>query len=236
VGLFGASYLPGWRERPAGLATEIAGFEPLHQDRSLFKSRLRRPRSECAPISKFFIPTWQLYPFFIPHGRAPVVGQAETISTDEPQPNRPHNTCSARRLPRTGQPYLFTPRTAGWTSTTTKARTRCGVCALGVATGCSAEASAAVTPPQFTSVCWPRASDTATTLGLTSATCSPACRRCFPRRAKNNSSPCCPIAGNRPEPASLPLAVVLRPPLLRVLPDTYPFPMIARKPGRLSAN
>jgi hypothetical protein len=55
VGLFGATHLPSWRERPAGLPTEIARFEPLHQDRSLFKNRpsgiaIRLRRSHVFPF------------------------------------------------------------------------------------------------------------------------------------------------------------------------------------------
>ena len=122
---------------------------------------------------------------------------------------------------RTGRPCPCILRTAGWTSTTTKARTRYGVCALDAATGFSVGVSVAATRRQFTSACWPRASDTATTLGSTSATCSPACQHSFPRRAKNNFSPCCPTAGSRPESARRSFLAILRPPLLRVPPDAY---------------
>jgi len=48
VGLFGASYLPGWREQPAGLSTEIARVGRSQQDRRLFKNRLRRMRYRSA--------------------------------------------------------------------------------------------------------------------------------------------------------------------------------------------
>ena len=104
----------------------------------------------------------------------------------------------------TGRPCPCTPTTAGWTSTTTKARTRCGASAWDAATGSSVGATAAAARRRSISACWPPASVTAMIPGSTTATCSPACRRCSPAPARKNFSPCSPTAGIPPD--------LLRPP------------------------
>lgn len=62
--------------------------------------------------------------------------------------------------------------------------------------GSSVAATAAATRRPSTSACWPPANVTATILGSTSVTCSPACRPCFPGPAKKNFSRCCLTFGS----------------------------------------
>ena len=88
-------------------------------------------------------------------------------------------------------------------------------------TGSSWATTAAAALRRSISACWPPASVTATTPGLTTATFSSACRRCLPGRARNSFSPCCPTSGSRAEPHPPSRFAMLRPPLLRVPPDAY---------------
>ena len=60
---------------------------------------------------------------------------------------------------------VYTER-AGWTSTTTKAKTRCGASAWDAGTGSSVGATAAAARRRSISACWPPASVTAMILGL----------------------------------------------------------------------
>ena len=100
---------------------------------------------------------------------------------------------------RTGRHSPFTRRTAGWTSTTTKARIPSAGCVLGAATGSSAGAIAVAGRRRSTSASWHPASATVTIPGSICVTCSLACQRSCPAPAKKSCCPCCPTSGSRPD-------------------------------------
>ena len=104
-------------------------------------------------------------------------GRSWTASIHGWKPRRPRSCPRARFVERltirsaTGRPCPYTLTTAGWTSTTTKARTRCGASVSDAAIGFLWGTTGAAARRRSISACWRHASVTAMILGSTTATC-----------------------------------------------------------------